>query len=238
MKKLSILLTLVMSSILFYSCDKTIKGEGEIVQQVKSVDNFTQVISNIKDPVIVTQGGDFKVVLKGQQNIIDNIRVYAQYGKLRIEYKDDAKFSNYKPVEVLVNLPVLTNASVENGTMNLLGKFQSNKLNFRVNGVGVILADEVAVDTLSADIFGKGQLKVNQGNVVKETISTFGNSYADMIGVVADTAIVKLSGSGDIYVNVLEFLDVNISGSGDVYYKGQPDIQQQIKGTGSLKSKE
>lgn len=238
MKKLSILLTLVMSSILFYSCDKTIKGEGEIVQKVKNVDNFTQVISNIKDPIIITQGGDFKVILKGQENIIDNIRVYAQYGKLRIEYKDGAQFSDYKPVEVMVNLPILTNASVENGSMNLLGKFQSNKLNFRVNGVGVILADEVNVDTLSAEVLSNGQLKINQGNTVKETISTFGNSYVDLIGVVADTAIIKLSGSGDIYVNVLEYLDVNISGSGDVYYKGQPDIQQQIKGTGSLKSKE
>ena len=49
-----------------------------------------------------------------------------------------------------------------------------------------------------------------------------------------DECHAKISGSGDMYVNVHDLLDVIISGSGSVYYIGYPEIHTNISGSGKV----
>jgi hypothetical protein len=46
--------------------------------------------------------------------------------------------------------------------------------------------------------------------------------------------LAKISGSGDMFLNVSDFLDVTIAGSGSVYYIGDPSINVKITGSGQL----
>jgi hypothetical protein len=49
-----------------------------------------------------------------------------------------------------------------------------------------------------------------------------------------DECSASISGSGDMYVFVYDFLDANITGSGNIFYRGNPRINVKISGSGSL----
>ena len=52
-----------------------IRGEGGTVEQTISMDEFTELDSGISANVHITYGEENLVVIKGQQNIIDNIEI-------------------------------------------------------------------------------------------------------------------------------------------------------------------
>jgi hypothetical protein len=50
----------------------------------------------------------------------------------------------------------------------------------------------------------------------------------------SDVAIVYISGSGVVDVDVNNALDVTIIGSGKVYYTGNPTVEDYISGSGEV----
>ena len=49
-----------------------------------------------------------------------------------------------------------------------------------------------------------------------------------------DTAVVNLSGSGEVEVSVIDLLTAAISGEGSIYYKEDPTVHETITGTGRV----
>ncbi len=52
----------------------------------------------------------------------------------------------------------------------------------------------------------------------------------------SETAKIKISGSGDVTLWVIESLDANVSGSGSVNYYGHPQTSLSSSGSGKIKS--
>jgi hypothetical protein len=48
------------------------------------------------------------------------------------------------------------------------------------------------------------------------------------------SAVVHITGAGNIRVNATEQLDISISGIGNVYYMGNPSIHEKINGLGHV----
>ena len=48
-------------------------------------------------------------------------------------------------------------------------------------------------------------------------------------------ANVNVGGSGDVELNVTEFLEVTINGSGDVFFEGNPQVDVTINGSGDVR---
>jgi hypothetical protein len=54
--------------------------------------------------------------------------------------------------------------------------------------------------------------------------------------LVADKAKIETNGSGDVYIQCRNSLEVEVSGSGDVYYLGEPSFMKvSISGAGEVK---
>jgi Putative auto-transporter adhesin, head GIN domain len=69
---------------------------------------------------------------------------------------------------------------------------------------------------------------------VKTHISGSGKVYASNLE--ADKCDVRISGSGDVEINVKSDLDANISGSGSVTYKGNPShVNSHSSGSGKVR---
>lgn len=235
MKSFLTLLFAIISIGFFSSCQK-VKGEGEITTEERPTTRFTDVNSEIGDKVIITQGGDYKITINGQQNIINQIETFVEYNKLTIRYKSGAKIESHKPLEVFVNLPELKHVLLNgSGDMVLLHQIEANNLAFSILGSGKIIADAVHSNTITTNINGTGSLEVSSGKTRTETLNLFGSGHIDFSNMVADTATVVLSGSGDIKVNVTNYLEAKISGSGTIYYTGDPEIIKDIKGSGEVK---
>ncbi|MBK7031187.1 MAG: DUF2807 domain-containing protein [Bacteroidales bacterium] len=61
-----------------------------------------------------------------------------------------------------------------------------------------------------------------------------GAGNIDLMNMTVTNAKIRISGSGNVKMNVSGSLDINISGMGNVYYKGHPSISQQVSGVGNV----
>ena len=88
-------------------------------------------------------------------------------------------------------------------------------------------------NTVETEISGSGQILLS-GSAHDHNIDISGSGDVRAYGLVTQNTWVRISGSGNSEVTVLEYLNVNVSGSGSVYYKGNPDIQANISGSGTI----
>jgi hypothetical protein len=86
---------------------------------------------------------------------------------------------------------------------------------------------------LDASISGSGMIRL-QGTADEIDGSVSGSADLDLARVAARRATVRVSGSGDVVVQVTESLDAEVSGSGDVRYLGTPRVEARTSGSGSV----
>jgi hypothetical protein len=84
-------------------------------------------------------------------------------------------------------------------------------------------------------VSGSGKIEIGgTANAVKASISGSGRVLA--ANLETNTCDVKISGSGDVEINVKEALDASISGSGSVLYKGNPTrLNSHAAGSGKVR---
>lgn len=213
MKQLIIIATLFC---LFTSCTKDrLTANGDHITTIREVSNFTAIRSIGAHPIEIKYGNEFKVVLKGSNNLlpyfkteVNNNKLYLGYENANVEHDD---------VQVEVTLPVLKSISLSgsskvdiSGDFPLIGFF-----NIDVSGSGTILLNNnLNADDLDVTISGSGDVGLEK--------------------LAAKRADISISGSGNAYLKVEDNLKANISGSGKVYYAGNPEVESRISGSGKV----
>jgi hypothetical protein len=242
MKNLKMYSVILLTMILMTSCQdrgnnglfNCIEGEGDVVTQELLIDDFTSVRSRGTSQVYITQGNEIKVVVEGQQNIIDNIETDIQDGEWEIEFDECQK--NFTDLKIYITMPVIKSLEVS-GSGDMFGQdaFVVDDIDLKVDGSGSI---DVALDgatEVDARISGSGKIKLEgTTNYLGSKIS--GSGDLEAYDLEANIGNIKIVGSGDAEVTVYDELDVRIEGSGDVYYKGNPIINVDITGSGDLKN--
>src|SRR5690606_22745187 len=87
-----------------------ISGEGEIVTQEIQLGTITGIALSINGDVVVTQGTPQKIVMEGQQNILDNIKRDVHDGTWVIRY--DKKVRSSKKVMIRMTVETLEEIAV------------------------------------------------------------------------------------------------------------------------------
>jgi hypothetical protein len=92
-----------------------------------------------------------------------------------------------------------------------------------------------AAERASFGLSGSGKVQASgSAKEVKATISGSGEVLA--ANLVTDKCDVRISGSGDVEINVNKELDAHISGSGSVSYRGNPaHVNSHSSGSGSVR---
>jgi hypothetical protein len=75
------------------------------------------------------------------------------------------------------------------------------------------------------------------GSANQFTCSIAGSGNINGYDLKAETAIVKIAGSGNVKVNATDEINASIAGSGNVYYTGNPKQNVKSAGSGSIKKK-
>jgi hypothetical protein len=86
---------------------------------------------------------------------------------------------------------------------------------------------------MDASLAGSGEIEL-WGIVGEGDLDISGSGKIKAFHLEQDKCHVSITGSGDMYVFVYDYLDAYISGSGNIYYRGNPLIDVKITGTGSL----
>ena len=191
-----------------------IRGEGAIVMQSRTIAvPYLRIRSELFADVFVTQGPYEDIMLEGQQNVLDQVRIDVFNGTLLLDL--DRCINTTEAIKIYVTLPEiesLVQAGV--GDFRFQNDFVLTDLQVDLEGVG--------------DIHLRGAVEV----LDIELDPGVGNIHA--FDMVSDFCEVRLDGVGDVEVFVVEELAVFLSGTGNVYYKGNPVLTTDITGSGSV----
>ncbi len=207
------------------------EGSGEIISKSKQNDNFHSIDLKANGNVIISQGAQYYVELKADDNLINNVIFSVSSNTLAIDSDRDICPTK---LEVNITAPDFKSLSIS-GSGNITNEtaLQLQDLELSISGSGNINLDSLAAGSLSTTISGSGDIKPKGlGDSADILISGSGNFSGTDFQVKVATA--TISGSGNIQVNASDTLTVNITGSGSVFYKGSPVLITTISGSGSV----
>ncbi len=238
MKKINIYfpIALIAFALILSSCGKngrTIKGSGPVVEREFNLPPISGTASSIDANIFITPGDSQTVVIKGQQNIIDNIeKQVSSDGIWGVSYYNSVK--NHAGITIYITTPHYDYASISgSGNTETTGSFSdSTNVYVKISGSGNIIMRNDA-NILECEISGSGNISL-YGSAVSQYINISGSGNISSFGLEAYESFIKISGSGSSQVNVEHYLDVNISGSGSVYYLGSPELNVKISGSGGV----
>jgi len=246
-------LVIVFVSLLFlnYGCRKYpfLEGNGNLTSETRTSVSFNSVENQGDFNVYYVHDSVFRVVVEAESNLIPYIRTVVNGNTLEIDTRENLQ-NNYV-MKVTVYSPVLYAVTLSGSGLINTGLVVEDNFEVKLRGSGIIYGDVTSLYFHSA-LSGSGEIDfgVNSENT-KAVISGSGtikllgeSSYADYhisgsgniesYNLQLNECIAKISGSGNIYTNVSDYLNVKISGSGDLYYIGNPIIDVDISGSGNV----
>ncbi len=238
MKKTKFILPVLLFGILtvFSSCQKynnSVKGSGPVVTQEFNLPDVSAISLSIDANVVLTKGDSQSVIIEGQQNVINNIEKYVTSdGYWNIGYYNNVK--DHAGVTIYITSRNIDYATISgSGDIRSTNSFtDTTNVYLSISGSGSIYMNTIA-HLVESKISGSGKIEIS-GSAFEHRIDVSGSGDIRAFNLETDNTFVKISGSGNSEVWVIEYLDVNISGSGSVYYRGNPQMNVNISGSGSL----
>jgi hypothetical protein len=236
MKTSGILLFISAFSCLIYltSCSKfhTIDGNGNVTTESRTLSTFSKVKSEGSFEVYIAQDSVQSVNVEAESNLLPYIETDVSGSILIIRVREHRNIDNHEPIKIYVKSPVVKSINLSGSGLINCDSMITSTLDVNLSGSGNmnIIAESNKID---AHISGSGKITLSgTANETDFNIDGSGNIHA--YNLPQDTCFADISGSGDMYVYVNEFLDVRISGSGRVHYIGNPTVNTFITGSGTV----
>lgn len=233
MKALRLLLPLFAVAPFSLIAQLGISGKGDVVKQEIQLETITGVELNFSGDIVLTQGSSQKIVMEGQQNILDNIKREVKNGVWKVRY--DKNVQSAKPVKITITMATLTSAAVSGSgdimTTNIFSGL--GEVDVAISGSGKIQLNLNAT-AIEAAVSGSGNVTL-EGTSNSLEIAISGSGGVNAQDLKTGNCEVAISGSGDALVYCTATLETAISGSGDVKYKGDaPKVRASISGSGNV----
>ncbi len=231
----AIKLSILALPLTFVSCINCIEGTGDAVEEERSLHQFEELSIETSINVTLHQDRNLdqpKLVLNGQQNILDNIVTDVSGNVLEIDA--EKCFNTNDVLEAHLYFAEIKEIDISgSGSLNSDGKIKGEDLELNIDGSGEVDL-KVKYESLDTDINGSGDVTL-RGNVVEHDAVINGSGDILAVGMKTTETELEINGSGSCEVHATESLDISVNGSGDVKYKGNPQhLNQQINGSGGV----
>jgi len=213
----------------FFGCPR---ADGPIVTERIEMASFTGIDLEIAGEVYIRQGNEQIVEIEAPVEIIDEMEFDVRNDTWEIETDRCLRYDG-DDLRIFITLPYLDYLRIS-GSGDIISEnvFLIDDLEAQISGSGII---DVAVeaDDIFARISGSGDMLL-EGSADDLDFEINGSGDIKAFNLLANSADVNITGSGDVEVNVSDELNVRISGSGDVLYRGNPRIDTRISGSGRV----
>lgn len=236
--KNSILLATCLIFIPFYAHSQwnsrgKIKGNGHVISKNIETSSYDKVLVNGFFDVDLQSGEEGKIVIKGEENIIEFIAFTVENNTLKIA-TEKGKFivpSNGKKIQIIVPFESLNEVSLcGSGDINSKNAISSDNFLCDLSGSGDINLI-INAKNIKASISGSGDL-VLSGESTNIQCKVTGSGNLNAAKLKSNNAEANVTGSGDCKVYCTENLEARVTGSGDITYLGNP-AKKDTKVTGS-----
>ncbi|MET6991101.1 head GIN domain-containing protein [Sediminicola arcticus] len=216
---------------------KKIKGNGNITTENRNTESYDAIyISGFFDVELI-DGQEGKLILKGEENLLEHIITEVKDGKLIIKVE---KGMNLSPSSwnqgIFITVPVESvDAVTLSGSGDIVGKKNIETDHFKtdISGSGDISLS-VTSNSITASISGSGDITLN-GRTGDFDVRVSGSGDVKAYELSAKNVTANVSGSADIKVTVSEMIQARVSGSGDISYRGNPKkIDTKSSGSGNI----
>ena len=229
-----IIVAVIGISAVFISCYSLphINGNGVMVTSERDVSRFERIQISGSATVNYHASQEYRAVVTVDSNLEEYTRVYTEGDVLKIGTKNGKSyfFTNYT---VDVYCPKLSAVSVSGSVrFNGIDKINTSKFTLGVSGSAKINGT-YECNKFDADISGSSEIAVS-GTAKEMSVTISGSVNFSGSEFQTNNANVRVSGSGNINIWVLDYLKARISGSGRVTYRGNPKIDYTGSGSGRL----
>jgi hypothetical protein len=208
---LALLIALVGGCML--DLDDGIAGSGRIVTDNRLATGFRTIrVTGIAE-VHLVQGSSFAVTVEADDNIIDRVTTVVN-GDYLVVGIVPASYSRVT-VRLYVTLPAIDG--------------------LELMGTGQFITDApIHATDLTVRLAGAGSIRL-AGSADAEMIEISGAGEVHNFDLIAATATVMLSGSGNLEVTATESLDATLAGVGNITYDGHPTVMHStVTGVGTI----
>ena len=242
MKRTPLIITLAIIAVIFIltSCEGfhlgCLNGNGIAIEKERNLSRFTGVISEGEYDVFIIIDTVSKVVIEADENLMPYIRTVVRNDKLVIDNgtRNCLRMKDDRPIRITVHTPDIFDIALEgSGVIYCDYLILVNYLKIELTGSGIIDLRDIDAYEMDASLTGSGEIEL-WGIVGEGDLDISGSGKIKAFHLEQDKCYASITGSGDMYVFVYDYLDAYISGSGNIYYRGNPLIDVKITGTGSL----
>ena len=209
-------------SILLSSCwfmGPSVKGNGNVTEEVRQVAEFDQIHVSRGMNVYVTQGSPAKVVVIADNNLHEVIETKVEGGILKVYVNENVRWAKEK--KVMVTVEKLTGVQTTSGS-NAWSQNQimSENLELKASS-GANLTMDLNAKYLKADCSSGANIKLS-GLAKEAELET--SSGANLKGeeLKAENCKMRASSGGNVSSTVNGRLEAHASSGGNVVYFGEP----------------
>lgn len=254
-KNLIISLVAIIASLAFSQCFpgmKFINGNGIIIEKSREIPSFTEVDVRGAFDVYVHQSDTNGISIQAESNIMPYIETYVSDGELIVKTPINFSINPSMPIVLdiystevekiklsgsgLIDTDTIYTDNLEikiSGSGNIFSTFYGKSIESKISGSGDMRMNVYSEET-ELRISGSGDIEVfGHTDFAEFDISGSGKIYAEDFEI--EEANVEVSGSGNMWLWVNDYLHARISGSGNIYLVGEPDeIDFKSSGSGEL----
>lgn len=191
----------------------TIRGEGNVITQQRSVSGFSAIEVNVSAELEIRQGSQESLTIQAEENLMPYINSEVRGGRLVISVPNNVSLSPTERIRLTVGVSDLTVIDV--------------------HGMNNVTASDLDLEALGINFDGSGSTTLS-GTVGRQSIAIRGEATIHNADLLSSEVNVEISGAGTVEVNAADALNVTVAGLGNIRYIGSPMISQNISGTGSV----
>jgi len=254
MKKigLPLFIMLIATTLLLSGCYKSkvkVVGNNNVVEETRSSDPFNRVVNEGNFNVYVENDTIWEVTIRAESNLISYIKTEVRGTVLFVYTDDDLK--NHAAMEIYIKTPDINEISLSgsgliyadslftneleinlSGSGDIRGQVEADKIETKISGSGWVSMG-VITDNLLTSVSGSGNMEY-WGEATTASFTISGSGSVRAYDLLVNDCWASISGSGDMQLNVANYLNVNISGSGSIFYIGDPTTEINISGSGQV----
>ena len=225
MKRITLTLVALAAALLaLTACNmaEAFTGSGNVVSQEYDFEGFDEVDLGHAFTATITQGPEYSVVVRVDDNLVDRLVVEQDGNRVRIGMESGTIITR-ATMEVDITMPRLAWLNASGASQVQLNQIEMGDLfTAEASGASRIHGDIAAIDL---DLNASGASNIFLAGTGSNIIAVAsGASTIDLTELAAVDAQTEASGASTITVNIEGILDVDASGGSNVYYLGSPEM--------------
>jgi hypothetical protein len=235
-KSITILFIALSFAIAQAQSSEKIKGNGNISTKEIATSDYDKVAVTGFFDVELVSGNEGKISIKGEENLLEHIRIDVNDNTLTIATEKGKRISPSTGKTITITVPFESLSEVNlsgSGDISSKNTIKSAKFATTLTGSGDLHLD-IEAQEVTATLTGSGDL-ILKGKTEAFTSTLTGSGDLNASRLQSGDVTSNVSGSGDCKVYCSDSLYARVSGSGAIYYAGDPKKKDtKVHGSGSI----